>query len=60
MSCPTASNPAARNTVVGSALATTARTDGNAAIAPSSHAAAQPITIVSARLARGHVGHEPA
>jgi len=40
--------PAARNTTSGSAFATTARTDGNAAIEPSSSAAAQPITIVSA------------
>ena len=44
-------NPAARNTIAGSALATTARTEGNAAIVPSSSAAAQPITIVCARLA---------
>ena len=40
--------PAARNTVSGSALATTARTEGNAAIAPSSRAAAHPMTIVCA------------
>ena len=38
--------PAAVSTVWGSAFATTARTDGSAAIAPSSSAAAQPITIV--------------
>ena len=40
--------PAARNTMFGSAFGTTARTDGNAAMVPSSSAAAHPITIVCA------------
>jgi len=41
-------DPAARKTMFGSAFATTARTPGNAAIAPLSSAAAQPITMVCA------------
>jgi len=40
--------PAAVSTISGSAFATTACTDGNAAMVPSSSAAAQPMTIVRA------------